>query len=94
MAVILLLKSAQALSRPYQRIRVWLILEKQLGLPEDCAQRMVGQVLHDTYPRTPAAACPGQLVSGCSASPFNSSPDAAPADERRYRLLGRPRPVR
>ena len=51
MAVILLLKSAQALSRPYKRTEVWLILDKRLGLPEDCAQRMVSQVLHDTYNR-------------------------------------------
>jgi hypothetical protein len=51
MAVVLLLKSAQARSRPYQRTEVWLILDKQLGLPEDRAQRMVSQVLHDTYDR-------------------------------------------
>jgi hypothetical protein len=51
MAVILLLKAEQARSRPYRRTEVWLILDKQLGLPEDRAQRMVGQVLHDTYHR-------------------------------------------
>jgi hypothetical protein len=51
MAVILLLKSAQALSRPYKRTEVWLILDKRLGLPEDCAQRMVSQVLQHTYRR-------------------------------------------
>ncbi|MGH6921494.1 MAG: hypothetical protein ACREJ0_27785 [Geminicoccaceae bacterium] len=51
MAVVLLLKSEQARSRPYRRTEVWLILDKRLGLPEDCAQRMVSQVLHDTYDR-------------------------------------------
>ena len=51
MAVILLLKAARALSQPYQQTEVWLILDKRHGLPEDCAQRMVSQVLHDTYHR-------------------------------------------
>ena len=51
MTVILLLKSAQARSQPYQLTEVWLILDKRLGLPEDRAQRMVSQVLHDTYDR-------------------------------------------
>jgi hypothetical protein len=51
MAVILLLKSQEARFRPYRRTEVWLILDKQLGLPEDSAQRLVGQVLHDTYER-------------------------------------------
>lgn len=51
MVVVLLLKSEQARSRPYQRTEVWLILDKRLGLPEDSAQRMVSQVLHDTYDR-------------------------------------------
>ena len=46
MAVILLLKAARALSQPYQPTEVWLILDKRHGLPEDCAQRMVSQVLH------------------------------------------------
>jgi hypothetical protein len=51
MVLILLLKSEQARSRPYQRTEVWLILDRQLGLPEDRAQVMVSQVLHDTYHR-------------------------------------------
>jgi hypothetical protein len=51
MVVVLLLKSEQARTRPYQRTEVWLILDKRLGLPEDRAQRMVSQVLHDTYGR-------------------------------------------
>jgi hypothetical protein len=51
MATILLLKSQRARSQPYQRTEVWLILDKRLGLPEDHAQRMVSQVLHDTYHR-------------------------------------------
>jgi hypothetical protein len=51
MAAILLLKSEQARTRPYRRTEVWLILDRQLGLPEDRAQRMVGEVLHDTYDR-------------------------------------------
>jgi hypothetical protein len=51
MVVVLLLKSEQARSRPYQRTEVWLILDKRLGLPEVSAQRMVSQVLHDTYDR-------------------------------------------
>jgi hypothetical protein len=51
MVVVLLLKSEQARSRPYRRTEVWLILDRRLGLPEDRAQRMVGQVLHDTYDR-------------------------------------------
>jgi hypothetical protein len=51
MAVVLLLKAEQARSRPYRRTEVWLILDRRLGLPEDRAQRMVSQVLHDTYDR-------------------------------------------
>ena len=51
MAVILLLKSARAPSQPYQRTEVWVILDRRLGLPEDRAQRMVSQVLRDTYHR-------------------------------------------
>ncbi|HEX5080102.1 MAG TPA: hypothetical protein VFV80_13200 [Geminicoccaceae bacterium] len=51
MVLILLLKAQQARSRPYRRTEVWLILDKRLGLPEDRAQRMVGEVLHDTYDR-------------------------------------------
>jgi hypothetical protein len=51
MTVILRLNSKQAWSRPYRRTEVWLILDKRLGVPEDCAQRMVSQVLHDTYDR-------------------------------------------
>jgi hypothetical protein len=51
MAVILLLKSEQARSRPYRRTEVWLILDRRLGLPEDRAQIMVSQVLYDTYHR-------------------------------------------
>jgi hypothetical protein len=51
MALILLLKSARALSQPYRRTEVWLILDKRLGLPEESAQRMVSQVLQDTYHR-------------------------------------------
>jgi hypothetical protein len=51
MAVVLLLKSEQARSRPYRRTEVWLILDRRLELPEDHAQRMVSQVLHDTYHR-------------------------------------------
>jgi hypothetical protein len=51
MVVILLLKSEQARTRPYRRTEVWLILDRRLELPEDRAQRMVSQVLHDTYDR-------------------------------------------
>jgi hypothetical protein len=51
MVAILLLKSEQARTRPYRRTEVWLLLDRQLGLPEDRAQRMVGEVLHDTYDR-------------------------------------------
>jgi hypothetical protein len=51
MAAILLLKSVRALSQPYRRTEVWLILDRRLGLPEDRAQRMVSQVLHATYHR-------------------------------------------
>jgi hypothetical protein len=51
MAAILLLKAEQARSRPYRRTEVWLILDRRLGLPEDRAQRMVSQVLQDTYDR-------------------------------------------
>jgi hypothetical protein len=51
MVAVLLLKSEQARTRPYRRTEVWLILDRRLGLPEDRAQRMVSQVLHDTYDR-------------------------------------------
>jgi hypothetical protein len=51
MAVVLLLKSERARTQPYRRTEVWLILDKRLGLPEDRAQRMVSQVLRDTYHR-------------------------------------------
>jgi hypothetical protein len=51
MAVILLLKSRRALSQPYRQTEVWLILDKQLGLPEAHAQRVVGQILYESYQR-------------------------------------------
>jgi hypothetical protein len=51
MSVVLRMNSRQAWSRPYRRTEVWLILDRRLEVPEDCAQRMVSQVLHDTYDR-------------------------------------------
>jgi hypothetical protein len=49
MATILLLKAEEALSRPYRRTEVWLMLDKRLDLPHDHAQRIVSEVLHATF---------------------------------------------
>lgn len=51
MAMILLLKSEEALSRPYRRTEVWLILDRRLDLPDDHAQRIVSRVLCATFRR-------------------------------------------
>lgn len=51
MAAILQLKAERAPSRPYRSTEVWLILDRQLGLPDAQAQRLVGEVLRATYQR-------------------------------------------
>lgn len=49
LALILFLYANRAPARPYKRTELWLILEKEKRPPADIAQRVVGQVLRDTY---------------------------------------------
>jgi hypothetical protein len=51
MAAILQLKGERAPLRPYRSTEVWLILDRQLGLPDEQAQRIVGAALNGVYER-------------------------------------------
>jgi hypothetical protein len=51
MASIIQLKAERARIQPYRSTEVWLLLDKQLGLPEDHAQRIVSAVLRSVYDR-------------------------------------------
>ena len=50
-ATILTLKGEWARSIPYKRTELWLLLERSHGLPEPHAQRVIGNILRDTYRR-------------------------------------------
>jgi hypothetical protein len=51
MAAILQLKAERARSQPYRSTEVWLLLDRQLDLPDVHAQRMVSSVLRSVYQR-------------------------------------------
>jgi hypothetical protein len=51
MAAVLQLKAERARSQPYRSTEVWLILDRQLGLPDEHAQRIVSTVLRSVYER-------------------------------------------
>jgi hypothetical protein len=66
LALILWLKAMQAPSRPYRQTEVWLILDRQVGLPEGRLQGVIGGVLKavlERYARYAAAASVGLWVS-------------------------------
>lgn len=49
MCLVLLIRAQGALSRPYRRTEVWLILNKKHDLPEARAQQVFGNILRDRY---------------------------------------------
>lgn len=49
MVAILLIKARQALTRPYKRTEVWLMLRRSHGFPEARAQQVFGNILYDRY---------------------------------------------
>ncbi len=49
MGVILALKAMHALKKPYRRTELWVLLEKNHGLPEAYAQRMLMGTLQGLY---------------------------------------------
>lgn len=51
MAAILQLKAELARSQPYRSTEVWLLLDRQLDLPDAHAQRIVSTVLRSVYQR-------------------------------------------
>jgi hypothetical protein len=51
MAAILELKAERARSQPYRSTEVWLLLDRQLDLPDAHAQRIVSSVLRSVYQR-------------------------------------------
>jgi hypothetical protein len=51
MATVLQLKAQSARSQPYRSTEVWLLLDKQLSLPDEQAQRIVSTVLQAAYAR-------------------------------------------
>ena len=51
MAAILQLKAERARSQPYRSTEVWLLLDRQLDLPDTHAQRIVSTVLRAVYRR-------------------------------------------
>lgn len=48
-AAILFACAARAHNRPYKRTEVWIILPRDKRPPAAVAQRIIGQVLHETY---------------------------------------------
>lgn len=51
LALILYMYGVQARTRPYRRTETWLILKKDKRVPADVAQKIVGEVLRETYLR-------------------------------------------
>lgn len=49
MAVILILKAYQALTKDYRKTEMWLCLPKDFRPPEAYAQKVSSTVLHETY---------------------------------------------
>lgn len=51
MLVVLLMKGLRAPIRNYRHTEVWILLDKQHGLPEPRAQQVIGNALRDCYLR-------------------------------------------
>jgi hypothetical protein len=51
MAVVLLYKAVNALRQPYRTTELWVMLDKNHGLPEAHAQRILMGVMRDCYTR-------------------------------------------
>lgn len=49
MGAILLLKGLRAPRRGYRTTELWLLLEREHGLPESDAQAVIGRILRDRY---------------------------------------------
>jgi len=49
MAAILLAKAWQAPTRSYRKAEVWLLLDRQHGLPESRAQEIIGGILRERF---------------------------------------------
>jgi hypothetical protein len=49
MAFILIFYAMRALTRPYNKTELWLILDKKARVPAKIAQKVVGRVLRETY---------------------------------------------
>lgn len=61
-AAILYQRALAAPERPYRRTEIWLILDRPRNLPEELAQRLIGETLRSTlerYARWYAAAAAG-----------------------------------
>ena len=48
-AFILIFYAMRALTRPYKKTELWLILDKKARLPAKIAQRVIGGILRETY---------------------------------------------
>jgi hypothetical protein len=66
-AAILSLKGAWALDTPYKRTELWLLLERRHDLPEPHAQRVIGNILRDTYRRFALYMGAGAVACWCLA---------------------------
>lgn len=66
-ATILTLKGEWAPGTPYKRTEVWLLLERRHDLPEPHAQRVIGNILRDTYRRFAFYAGAGAVACWCLA---------------------------
>lgn len=67
MGAILLLKAANALSTPYRKTELWVLLDRDHGLPEAHAQRILMGALKDCYlasARISAVAAAGLWLTG------------------------------
>ncbi|MBI3452060.1 MAG: hypothetical protein HY057_04370 [Rhodospirillales bacterium] len=49
MGTILVIKSIRAPVRNFRHTELWILLDRQHGLPENQAQQMIGGVLRDRY---------------------------------------------
>lgn len=48
-AAVLVYKARNAIHRNYRRTELWILLDRDIEVPEHRAQQVIGTVLHDTY---------------------------------------------